>query len=436
MKTYHIVLIFLTLSMAFRVDGRTRKAVVEDMKPYTGRSVLGVDPSTMYGKVMAGYQGWFTAKGDILNQNFTHYKKGEKFEPGHCTIDLWPDMSDYDEDEKYSTKFRHRDGSTAHVFSSLNAKTATRHYKWMQEYGIDGTFVQRFATRTITGDDLWRRNRILELSRVAANLNGRAYAVMYDLSGLKKGGTRHVIEDWKILVDRMKLGRDPGDRAYLQHGKKPVVAVWGIGFKDRAYTLNECHRLVRFLKNDPVYGGNTVLLGVPTGWRELNRDSVQDQKFHEIIADADIVSPWTIGRYRDIDGVKEHVDTYLGKDTAWCEKRGLEYLPVVFPGFSWHNMKLESPIDKIPRLKGKFLWSQYHEVIKSGARMIYQAMFDELDEGTAIFKCENNPPVGSSQFLTFEDLPSDHYLWLTGMGGKMLRNELKIQKNIPTRSRP
>jgi hypothetical protein len=53
--------------------------------------------------------------------------------------------------------------------------------------------------------------------------------------------------------------------------------------------------------------------------------------------------------------------------------------------------------------------------------MIYQAMFDEINEGTAIFKCSNDPPVGESRFVTYEGLPSDHYLWLTGMGGKLLR---------------
>jgi hypothetical protein len=66
--------------------------------------------------------------------------------------------------------------------------------------------------------------------------------------------------------------------------------------------------------------------------------------------------------------------------------------------------------------------------------MIYQAMFDEMDEGTAIFKCTNDPPVGESRFLTFEGLPSDHYLWLTGLGGKLLRGEIEATPNLPTRT--
>ena len=120
---------------------------------------------------------------------------------------------------------------------------------------------------------------------------------------MPEGGLQHVIDDWKLLVDRMKLGRDDKDRAYLQHGGKPVVAVWGIGFNDgRKYTLAECERLVEFLKHDKQYGGCTVLVGVPTGWRTLDADSVPDKQLHEVIGRADIISPWTVGRYRIAQG--------------------------------------------------------------------------------------------------------------------------------------
>ena len=84
-------------------------------------------------------------------------------------------------------------------------------------------------------------------------------------------------------------------------------------------------------------------------------------------------------------------------------------------------------------------WSQAHYEAgkyveeKLGATMVYQAMFDEMDEGTAIFKCTNDPPVGESRFLTYEGLPTDHYLWLTGMGGKLLRGELDVMDNVPAR---
>ncbi|HIA70314.1 TPA: xylosidase/arabinosidase, partial [Candidatus Poribacteria bacterium] len=65
------------------------------------------------------------------------------------------------------------------------------------------------------------------------------------------------------------------------------------------------------------------------------------------------------------------------------------------------------------------------------AKMLYVAMFDEVDEGTAIFKCSNDPPVGKSSFLTYEGLPSDHYLWLTGQLGRLLRGEIPGSKKLP-----
>ena len=68
--------------------------------------------------------------------------------------------------------------------------------------------------------------------------------------------------------------------------------------------------------------------------------------------------------------------------------------------------------------------------------MIYQAMFDEMDEGTAIFKCTNDPPEGASRFVTLEGLPSDHYLWLTGLGGRLLRGEVKASELPPLRDQP
>jgi hypothetical protein len=111
----------------------------------------------------------------------------------------------------------------------------------------------------------------------------------------------------------------------------------------------------------------------------------------------------------------------------------LDYLPVVFPGFSWQNLK-KTKAHEIPRLGGRFLWAQYAELRKLGVDSAYQAMFDEMDEGTQIFKIDNNPPVGAITFKTYEGFPSDHYLWLVGEAGRMLRGEIPLSDGLPTRS--
>jgi hypothetical protein len=432
---FAIVLAFCGIVTEAQQPNSTRDSVLAVMKPYDGPTVKGVDASSLTGKIMCGYQGWFATPGDGSDRGWRHYASRGGFKPGQCNIDLWPDMTEMDDDEKFPTSFVHKDGRPATVFSSNQPKTVLRHFRWMEQYGIDGVFVQRFGTEIANPKDLRQCNSVLMNCREGANRAGRLYAVMYDLSGLPAGGTRRIIEDWKLLVDRMKIGRDAKDHAYLHHKGKPVVAVWGVGFNDgRKYTLAECEKLVDFLKNDKDYGNCTVMLGVPTSWRNLDRDSVKDAALHRVIAKCDIVSPWTIGRFSTPAQVEKHGQQFLTKDIDWCKERNLDYLPVAFPGFSWHNMRPKSPLDQIPRLKGQFLWKQFTEAKKAGATMIYQAMFDEMDEGTAIFKCTNDPPAGASRFLDLEGLPSDHYLWLTGLGGKLVRGEIEMSGEAPRRA--
>ena len=398
----------------------TREEVLAaTLVPYTGPCVRGVDTSTLTGKVMCGYQGWFNCEGDGAHRGWTHWTKARgTLSPQNVKVDLWPDVTELGADERFDTEFRHADGSVAQVFSSFKQATVLRHFQWMRDYGIDGAFVQRFAGGVRDPGFLRHNNTVLAHCREGANRFGRAYALMYDLSGLGPNRIDEVIEDWRLLRTRMKLCDDP---AYLHHRGKPVVAVWGIGFNDnRRYTLADCRQLVEALKHDDC----TVMLGVPTYWRELKADAVNDPALHDIIRLADIVSPWTVGRYADVQHHAKHI---LPADLAWCREHGLDYLPVVFPGFSWHNM-YGAPLDQTPRRRGAFLWSQFTAVKRAGATAAYVAMFDEVDEGTAIFKCAPQPPTG---FVGFDGLPSDYYLRLTGLGGKLLRGEIPVESELP-----
>jgi hypothetical protein len=393
------------------------------MAPFQGVHQPGTDPSTLNGKVICGYQGWFLAEGDGSGAGWVHYGPPQ-FQPGVCTVDLWPDMSEASPQECYPTSFHLADGATAAVFSSYNANTVNRHFKWMADYGIDGAFLQRFATEMRSPSDYDHLDAILDNVRAGANANGRTWAVMYDLSGLQAGEIDSiVIEDWKRLVDRMQVTHDP---SYQKQNGKPVVTIWGVGFdENRKYTLDECAKLIDFLKNDPKYGGNCVMLGLPYGWREQNRDAVKDPKLHDVIAKADIVSPWSVGRYRTIDDFNRALAPYPAADLAWCQQNKLDYMPVIFPGFRWHNLMTHRgnapPFSDIDRQKGEFLRAQGNGLITSGVNMLYIAMFDEIDEGTAIFKCTNNPPVGASEFGTFDGMPADTYLQIAGEFSKQLK---------------
>ena len=107
------------------------------------------------------------------------------------------------------------------------------------------------------------------------------------------------------------------------------------------------------------------------------------------------------------------------------------YLPVIYPGFGWTNVKgKKAARDSLPRLGGEFYWRQFSAAAELGVEMAYVAMFDEMDEGTAVFKVSNAPPR-PCRFITYERLPADWYLRLTGEGTKLLRGERLNQKTIP-----
>src|SRR5579884_3956642 len=94
-----------------------RAAVIErTMRPYKGPGHPGVDTQTLAGKVMCGYQGWFVCEGDGAGRDWFHWSGRNGFQPGSCKIDLWPDVSELDADERYVTPFKHADGTPAEVF--------------------------------------------------------------------------------------------------------------------------------------------------------------------------------------------------------------------------------------------------------------------------------------------------------------------------------
>ncbi|TAM97271.1 MAG: xylosidase, partial [Chitinophagaceae bacterium] len=228
------------------------------------------------------------------------------------------------------------------------------------------------------------------------------------------------------------------------HGK-PLVAIWGLGFPDRPYNIRNIGilKLINFLKYDPKYGGCSVMLGVPTFWRDLDADCLPDPYLHEIIRHADLIMPWTVQRFSPL--LYEDMDRYrdlLVNDMKWCEKNHIGYVPCVYPGFSWHNLSTFAfpnnvmPVASIPRRGGKFYWEQISTALWVGAQMLYVAMFDEINEGTAIFKCTDTPPVSQyAQFAGMDGKPSDYYLWLTGQASKMLKNEEPLSVQLPERKK-
>lgn len=399
---------------------------------------------TYKGLIMAGYQGWFRADGDEADRGWGHFGRDDKFDHENLTIDIWPDVSEYE--KTYETEFLNADGSNARVFSSLDESTTDLHFKWMKEYGIDGVFMQRFYGVTRGGKRSEASDKILKNAFKASQKYERAIGVMYDLSGLRAGkdDCQNVIDDWKHLVDDLKVKNFGKKQTYIHHNEKPLVTIWGVGFPDRSYDIRKIKLdvLIDFLKNDPVYGGCSVMLGVPTYFRDLDKDCLPDPYLHELIKSADIVLPWMVQRFTPlVHKPKDHLRDHVVADIKWAKENGVDYAPIAYPGFSWRNLSLRRPnlarytaYGAIPRLGGRFFWDQMATMIDAGAEMIYVAMFDEIDEGTAIFKVSDTPPNSDkAHFIDNDGMPSDQYLWLTGQGAKMLRKEIPVSYEMPKR---
>lgn len=401
-----------------------KEVVMSDPATKTTESMSRVRFKSIRNLVMAGYQGWFNTPEDGAGLGWKHFEKEKEFKPGKCTIDLWPDVSEYE--KTYETAFKLPDETPAKVFSSYDASTTDLHFKWMKQYGIDGVFMQRFVVsiRNQKGKDNY--NKILNNAVLSAEKYDRAICLMYDLSGMEAGEEDILIRDWKELCEKYKLV-SRNNNHYVYHHGKPLVAVWGIGFNDRRkYGYEQVKKIIDFLKSE----GCSILVGVPTHWRTLTIDAVSDTRLLELVKQADIVHPWLVGRFDN--NTYEPYRKSIEEDIKWCKANGKDYMPVLFPGFSWHNMKKDAPQNMIPRLGGRFFWKQVKGAVDAGAESLYLAMFDEIDEGTAFFKCTNTPPVGESSFITYEGEAPDHYLWLAGEAAKYLRGEL-CSSRMPVR---
>jgi hypothetical protein len=274
----------------------------------------------------------------------------------------------------------------------------------------------------------------LDNLRRAAEANGRVFAVQYDISGHNGRSIVADIEhDWMALVDGLKVTSSP---AYLHHRGKPLLVLrnFGMAGGTRLITPQEAAELIAWFKSKAPEKYQVTLMGaLPGYWRTQSRDAKKDAGWPAVFRSFDVVSGWPVGRLRDGAGADRWRDEVVIPDMKECARLRIDYIPAVFPGYSYHNANREKPYNDKPRIGGHFYWSQVHNVVSANARMIYNAMFDEVDEGTAMYKVsasDATQPVlaGDRRFLSLdadgETLPSDWYLKLADYAGRMLRNEI------------
>jgi hypothetical protein len=400
------------------------------LRPYSGPERADIDATTLDGKVLCGYQGWFNTPGDGTNFGFTHWGQGlDRPDGGRFVVDMWPDLTEYDpQDLREVPGLKMPDGSPARLYSAFRPGPVLLHSKWMRQYGIDGVFVSRFVGEANDPRRSVHVNTVLANLREGCHREGRVWAMMLDLSIGRNGATAMVMNDWKFLCDQVKVREDS---RYLHHQGKPVVLLWGLGFRDRPWTPAQGEELVNFFKNDPKYGGVYLIGGIDPHWRTLRGASRPDEAWAKVYRSFDAISPWDAGRYRDdasMDRIRK--DVWEG-DLAELRGTAKGYMPTAFPGFSWDNLRRAQPgSTNIARRKGEFYWRQFAIFRELGIRTVFVGMFDEVDEGTAIYKVSNQTPVGK-HFVTYEGLPSDWYLRLTGAATQMIRGTAPLSAKIP-----
>jgi hypothetical protein len=397
-------------------------------KPLGG--VGKVDTTSLRGKVMCGYQGWFRCPDDAANMGWIHWSH----ESGHIApellcFEMWPDLADYSPTERYPAPgFTYPGGRQAELFSSDNARTVLRHFEWMRDYGIDGAWLQHFLVDLPGGSQPIRypsRLRVLNHVRTAAQQTGRAWALSYDIAGMP--GDRifeGLTSDWKRMVDDKVVE----DSRYLHQGGQPVVQIWGFYFRNPHNPMNAelANRLIDFFRTPGRYSAFLVGGG---DWDWRHNPNPAWQKFYGRFG---AYCPWNTGNYVvDAFGVKHAATNNWAEDKRECERLGMFWIPVVYPGFSWDNLQRLPPgTSLIPRRGGQFLWEQFVALSRLGADTVYVAMFDEVDEGTAIFKVRSTPPA-QGHFVGYGGLPSDWYLRLIGEAAQRLRDKQPIPLEIP-----
>jgi hypothetical protein len=326
--------------------------------------------------------------------------------------------------------FTYPDGAPAYLYNAPDQQTIDTHFNWMQDYGIDGVVLQRFVVSL----GLPAMNDVLANARAAANRTGRALAMEYDMSGADNATLFNLLtNDWTWLVNTQRLTQDP---RYLHQNGKPVLLLFGFfpnRFTNDAPALPG--RIVSWFETNPVQP--VTLIGSGEWWWRSETAAGWSNLFRSL----DGYLPWNTGNYFTTvsRGVTNYdaITNFWAADLADATSHGLLYLPDIYPGFSWHNLMADSsdlPFNQIPRQGGNFMWHQFSTVKGLGLDSAFVGMFDEVDEGTAIYKVSPTPP-SQPAFLTYHadgaTLPNDWYLRLTAEGSKLLSGEITNTLTIP-----
>src|SRR5260221_8189507 len=388
---------------------------------------------TLDKKVMFGYQGWHATPNDGAGNNVWRHWFGGRTNPDSAVanFDVWPDMREYPKDVLEETNMSYSNGTKAALYSAYKYGAVDLHFKWMKEHDLDGVFEQRFVSDIRSQGGRKHFNQVVRNVQQASEKYKRVYCIMYDITGAGPNWKQTLISDWKFLVDSFNVTKGS---SYLYHDGRPLLAIWGMGFSHNAFaTVAQCDSLMDWFHQgaEKKYQA-TIMGGINDNWLTHTSD------WKAVYDKMDVISPWAVGRYRDDAGADLFKQRAIVPDKTYCDQKKIDYMPVIFPGFSWHNMHRGSTaFNQIPRRGGNFLWHQSYNAISAGVNMIYIAMYDEVDEGTAMYKLAPTAaekPV-NGKFISADQegipLPSDWYLQIAKATSDILRGKAKNTETLP-----
>ena len=116
-----------------------------------------VDATTLSGKMIFGYQGWFSCP-----PNPGGWGHWGNLDRGTVTVDMLPDVSELSSADRCKSPMKTHSGQPVDLYDPGNPAVAEMHLSWMEHYGLDGVALQRFATDLINSGVMKSRNIVLQ----------------------------------------------------------------------------------------------------------------------------------------------------------------------------------------------------------------------------------------------------------------------------------
>ncbi|KAL7894234.1 hypothetical protein HDV63DRAFT_412833 [Trichoderma sp. SZMC 28014] len=346
-----------------------------------------VDVSTLKGKWLYGYQGWFRKPASGVNNHWS--PNGGTPGPGNVEVDFLPDVSQYPTNCLFPSTLTAPNGQPVQLYDNTCEGVVDLHFQWMQQYGIDGVIVQRFLSHLSDASFITILNQV----EAAAVKYGRGFIVEYDASGGNSSAgsvANEILADYNSVVKSYTTSS-----AYIHQNGKPAVMVFGVGFSTVAISVSDGANIATQLKNAGAYVG----LGVPS---TFGSDVRANTGFASAYKAANLISPWTVGSYSEGGYMAGYHTTTQIPDSQTLQSLGIDHAPLVWPGTSAYHLNgvtNPSAFDYFPRYNGSFYSMQADAVTSLAVKplFVFNAMFDEMNEGTG-----NLPSLKTNQLPTNE----------------------------------